>query len=175
MPRTSLVKCFAAVAGSVAILVALAAGCAAGVSKWRAPDFRLTRLNGKGKVTFSRFKGKPVLLNFWASWCPPCRVEMPGLSKIYEKYRKKGVKFLLIATSDTRKDAVDFLRSNKVRIPAVIDEHGDALLRKYRGRELPATYFIDRQRMVVAWKIGFITEDEVAHQLDRMLAPAKGS
>jgi thiol-disulfide isomerase/thioredoxin len=158
-----------------ALIVTLVAGCAAGVSKWRAPDFRLTRLNGKGKVSFSQFKGKPVLLNFWASWCPPCRVEMPGLSEVHEKYRKKGVEFLLIATSDTRKDAEAFLRSNKISIPAVIDEHGDSVLRKYRGRELPATYFIDRQGMVVAWAIGFLTEGQVAEQLDSLLAPGKGS
>ena len=148
---------------------ALVAGCSPGVLNRPAPAFKASLFDG-GTVTLSNFKGKLLVLNFWASWCPPCVAEMPAVQRAWEKYSKKGVNFLAIATEDTRKDAVNFLRANKIRFPVAYDEDSDAILRKYQGRGLPSTYFINRHGVVVDRHTGYISEELLTKKLDRLLA-----
>jgi len=169
MSRRSSIARATSPATVVALFCVLVAGCSAGVVSRPAPPFKATRFEG-GAVTLSAFKGKLLVLNFWASWCPPCRAEMPGVQKAWEKYSKKGVNFLAIATLDTRKDATGYLRESKVRLPVAFDDDGDAILRKYQGRGLPTTYFIDRRGTVIARHSGYMSEENLTQELDRLLA-----
>ena len=104
------------------------------------PDFSLSTLDGK-KISLKDFRGKIVLLNFWASWCVPCREEMPAMEKLYQEYKDKNFVILAVAVKDRRQDAIDFVKELKITYPIVLDP--DAQVGGLYGAwGLPATYLI---------------------------------
>jgi cytochrome c biogenesis protein CcmG/thiol:disulfide interchange protein DsbE len=110
-----------------------------------APDFALE--NGDGEtVRLSELRGRPVVVNVWTSWCPPCREEMPALKRVYRDYQDQGVVILgLNSTSqDTREAALSFAAEQGLTFPILLDEGGEAT-RLYQVRALPTTFFIDAQ------------------------------
>jgi len=113
-----------------------------------APDFTLDRLGG-GEVTLSDLRGKVVVVNLWASWCPPCRAEMPALQGVYEVNRERGLEVLAVNTTfqDSQADAADFVREFGLTFPVLMDESGD-VSRSYLLRALPTTFFIDRRGVI---------------------------
>jgi peroxiredoxin len=113
-----------------------------------APDFTLDTLDG-GSITLSDFRGQPVMLNIWASWCLPCRTEMPAIEKVHERLAKKGLVIIgLNATSqDTEAAARSFAQEFGLTFPIALDRDGSATAR-YQLMGLPSTYFIDRQGIV---------------------------
>jgi cytochrome c biogenesis protein CcmG, thiol:disulfide interchange protein DsbE len=121
------------------------AGARAGL---RAPDFSLERLDG-GQVTLSELRGRAVVVNLWASWCLPCRAEMPALEAAYQRYRGQGVEFVAVnATSQDREaDARALVSELGLTFPVGWDRSG-AVAEAYRLRGLPSTFFIDRNGMV---------------------------
>ena len=113
-----------------------------------APEFALE--NGKGEtVRLSELRGRPVVVNVWTSWCPPCREEMPALQRVYRDYQDKGVVILgLNSTSqDTREAALSFAAEQGLTFPILLDESGEAT-RLYQVRALPTTFFIDGQGII---------------------------
>jgi len=109
----------------------------------KAPDFNLEDFNGKHK-SLSEFKGKVVLLNFWAMWCPPCRVELPELSEIYTRYKDKGVVIIAISLDEGRdKDVKKFLSDRKITLPVL---HGTKKVVEAYGNFLgiPTSFLIDK-------------------------------
>ncbi len=119
----------------------------------KAPDFALKDMGGKA-VKLSDYKGKVVLVNFWATWCPPCKAEMPDLVKVYELYKKKGFVVLGISLDDEPTKAVpefltDFRKDTGVKVtyPILVgDEH---IADSYGGiRGIPTTFLIDRKGIV---------------------------
>ena len=109
-----------------------------------APDFDLTLLNG-GSFRLSDHLGKVVVLNFWGSWCPPCRWEMPDFQEMYQEYRDDGVVFVGIAVPpDDEEDARAFTEKIGVTYPVGLDPEGELLI-KYRVTSFPTTYLIDRE------------------------------
>jgi peroxiredoxin len=124
-----------------------AGGATSGLSNiarkgFKAPDFELQNITNE-TVRLSDYLGKPVILNLWASWCPPCREEMPTLNKIDQAYSKRGLIVLGVnmTAQDSLSAAVDFLRQNPVGFMILFDQEGDAA-RKYLVQALPTTYFI---------------------------------
>jgi cytochrome c biogenesis protein CcmG, thiol:disulfide interchange protein DsbE len=119
-----------------------------------APDFTLADPKGE-KYTLSSLRGKAVLINIWATWCPPCQAEMPALETYYQKYQGKGLVVLGVnATSqDYPLDIVPFTQKYGLTFPILLDETGD-LARKYELRSLPSSYFIDRNGLVAEVVIG---------------------
>jgi len=128
-----------------------------------APDFTLKSLDGQ-QVTLSQLKGHPVLINFWASWCPPCRLEMPDLVKAYTAHKAAGFVLLgLNATAlDTLPDVKAFVSEFGMNFPVLLDEDGsvEAL---YRLRGLPLSVFVDRQGIISRLNIGAMSADQFEH------------
>ena len=108
-----------------------------------APGFALEGLDG-GEVSLAALDGKVVVLNFWASWCGPCRLEMPDFQKAWEEHQEQGVVFVGIAVDDTASEASKFAEQVGVTYPLALDTTGD-VARAYRIRAVPSTYFIDRE------------------------------
>lgn len=104
------------------------------------PDFTLNAPDGK-KISLKDFRGKVVLLNFWASWCVPCREEMPAMEKLYQEYKQKNFTVFAIAVKDRKQDAIDFVKELKITYPIALDP--DAKVgSEYGAWGLPATYLI---------------------------------
>jgi cytochrome c biogenesis protein CcmG, thiol:disulfide interchange protein DsbE len=113
-----------------------------------APAFTLTDLDGQN-VNLSDLLGKVVVLNFWASWCPPCRAEMPAIQQVYQDYQDQGLVVLAVnvANQDTMTAMRTFLDSFEHTFPILVDENG-AVNRLYAVSSLPTTFFIDRDGMI---------------------------
>ena len=111
-----------------------------------APDFTVETFNGE-TLRLSDLRGQVVVLNFWASWCPPCRWEMPFFETISQEYKDRGVVFLGIAISDTIEDASDFADSAGVTYPLALDTTNE-IARDYETLGLPTTFLIDKDGVI---------------------------
>ncbi|BAS26542.1 TlpA family protein disulfide reductase [Limnochorda pilosa] len=122
----------------------------------RAPDFTLTSLEGV-PVSLGSFQGRPVIINFWASWCPPCREEMPHLQAA-AKADEELVVLAVDATHTERRqeDVAAFVEEYGLTFPVVLDRDG-AVNEEYLVRALPTSYFVDRQGVIRARYLGGMT------------------
>ena len=135
-----------------------------------APDFTLTDLTGKD-VVLSGLKGKVVLVNFWASWCPPCIMEIPSLSSFAETYRGQGVEVLAINVENIKVDQLqDFLQQHPHAFQTLLDP-SKRVQNRYGVRRLPETFLIDREGVVMKRYIGARDwmGDDVARTVDFLL------
>jgi cytochrome c biogenesis protein CcmG, thiol:disulfide interchange protein DsbE len=119
-----------------------------------APDFRVTTLDGQ-TLTLSDLRGAPVLLNFWASWCPPCKAEMPAMQKIYQEYAGRGLIVLAVNASaqDDVAAARAFLLDYGLTFPVGLDMQNEAM-RAFNVTSLPSTYFIRADGIIEEVVIG---------------------
>lgn len=134
-----------------------------------APNFRLRDMNGRN-VSLSDLRGKVVLLNFWATWCGPCRVEMPAMERLYRAYDRKDFEILAVST-DAQGTAVTrpFQQENKLTFPILHDSDFRVGL-SYGARTLPMTFMVDRQGIVRQHIFGARDWEALeAHQLIEML------
>ena len=113
-----------------------------------APDFRLTLLGG-GEVALSDLREQVVIVNLWASWCPPCRAEMPALQEVYEAYGELGLEILAVNTAyqDSQAAAARFVEEYGLTFPIPLDQTGE-VSRSYLLRALPTSFFIDRDGVI---------------------------
>lgn len=127
-----------------------------------APDFTLAVL-GDGEITLSDLKGRPVLINFWASWCPPCRVEMPDLVRAFEQHEDQG--FIILGIDLTFQDSVPdvraFVEEFEMSFPVLLDETGEVTAEKYRLLGLPMSVFVDREGIIRRIHIGAMTGEQI--------------
>lgn len=132
-----------------------------------APDFELKTLNGE-RVKLSDFKGKKVLINFWATWCPPCVEEMPAMQEFHDEHAaKEGVVILAVNATDKESniDTVKrFVHEFGISFPILLDDNGDVLL-NYEVLTLPTSLIIDEGGMVVEQLLGPITEEVLVEKL----------
>jgi len=122
-------------------------GSLAGGGTPDAPAFTLERLNGDGELAVESLRGKTLVLNFWASWCGPCKDETPLLQEGWQRWRDRDVVFVGIDVRDLRSDARDFLKRFGVTYPNVYDGKGSTVGR-YGVTGFPETYFVDARGRV---------------------------
>ncbi len=111
-----------------------------------APDFTLTSLSGE-TVQLSALRGKVVFLNFWTSWCPPCKTEMPAIQQLSEQSPDVAVLAVNVSDQDRLEDAQLFLASNRINLDALLDSDG-SVSRLYQVEALPTSFFIDKQGII---------------------------
>jgi cytochrome c biogenesis protein CcmG/thiol:disulfide interchange protein DsbE len=133
----------------------------------RAPDFELTLFDGS-QVRLSDFRGKALFLNFWASWCPPCRAEARSLEAAWRYYRDRDVVFLGVNIQDPEENARQFLKDFGVTYMNGRDAQGRIAI-DYGLYGLPETFFIDRTGLITYKHIGAIGEATLAQKMDEAL------
>ncbi|WP_423225610.1 TlpA disulfide reductase family protein [Candidatus Amarolinea aalborgensis] len=111
-----------------------------------APDFSLSRLDGQS-VRLADWHGQPVVLNFWATWCPPCRAEMPALQAAAQAYGDQGVRVLGVNQAEEANQVAGFMQTLGLDFPVLLDRDA-AVSQLYRVRSLPTTFFIDREGVI---------------------------
>ena len=118
-----------------------------------APDFELMSPDGN-LLRLSDLRGQPVILNLWASWCPPCKAEMPALENVHRQYEEDGLVVLGVNMTyqDRVSDVVQFLADEGLTFPIVMDMDG-SVGRRYQMRALPTTFFIDRSGMIHSMEV----------------------
>ena len=120
-----------------------------------APQFSLPGISGD-RVSLADFKGKTVVLNFWATWCPPCIEELPSLEALYRQNKDKGFIVLAVASRDDADAVREMKEKSRLTMPVVLDEDG-AVANRYKATGFPETFIIDREgkiRMFVDPEIG---------------------
>ena len=137
------------------------------VSGEPAQEFSLELLDGSA-LALSDLRGRVVMLNFWASWCPPCRREAPALEKVYREYSGQRVEFIGVDIWDRRDDALEFIDRYEVTYPNGIDDKGTILI-DYGVTGIPETLFINCDGVLAKKFAGPISADKLRSVLDEML------
>ena len=117
-----------------------------------AADFRLPDPDGR-RVSLREHRGKVVFLNFWATWCGPCRIEMPEMEKLYQEFKARDFVILAVDFRESPAQVRRFTQELKLTYPVLIDEDG-SVFQTYLVRGLPATYLIDRKGIMVGRAVG---------------------
>ena len=135
-----------------------------------APDFELVTLNGES-IALSDLHGKSILINFWASWCPPCRSEMPAMQQIYTEYRLDD--FVILAVNGTHQDSLtkaeSFVAERGLTFPILLDTDGQ-VSSIYQVRSLPTSFFVDSEGVIREVVIGGpMSEALLRTRVDRLL------
>ena len=112
-----------------------------------AQDFSGSLING-GNTTLAAYKGKVVLIDFWASWCKPCRQSMPHLKELAARYAAKGMVVLGINLDKTKKDALDFMQQTGILFPVIYGPENQKTSGMYNVRGIPATFLVDRKGVI---------------------------
>lgn len=141
------------------------------VEEGKAPDFTLTDLRGT-KVTLSELRGKVVLVEFWATWCPPCKDAVPEMNKVYEKYKDKNVQVLAISVDqggDVASKLNSFVKEHRVDYPVLIDDKKVNV--SYGVGNIPVAFIIDKEGKVAKKHIGFMDElsEKVSKDIEALL------
>jgi cytochrome c biogenesis protein CcmG/thiol:disulfide interchange protein DsbE len=145
-----------------------------------APDFKLEDLSGK-KVTLADYKGKALMINFWATWCGPCKLETPWIVELRNQYAAKGFEVLGIDSEadDLKADDTDgfakqktaverFVKQEKMPYPVLMN--GDSIAKKYGGLDaMPTTFWVDRTGKVVASQMGITSKEDMEEKIKKAI------
>ena len=156
----------------LATTVVACSGPGVGVSRGinvgnRAPDFTLEALDGT-KVSLKNYRGKVVLINFWATWCPPCRAEIPEIEAAFEARQDDGFVVFGVNVEEARETVAPFVDAFEMSYPVLLDESG-RLLQTYRAMGLPMSVIIDQDGVIQARHIGFLTAADLDSYLAELL------
>ena len=145
----------------LAALLALVAGTASALDKGaRSPELGAKDLTGK-PVTLSTLAGKVVIVDFWATWCAPCKEEMPVLERLYQKYRGRGLVIVGVSVDEEGGNVAPFIKKMKVSFPIVHDQ-GHKIADRFKPPKMPSSYVIDRKGIVRYIHEGFHAKDAAA-------------
>lgn len=134
---------------------------------FRAPNFELKTLDGK-TVELADNGGKPSFINIWASWCPPCKVEMPHIQEAYEKYGDR-INFLMVnlTESDDMNKMKEYLSSEGYTFPVLLDEKGEVADR-YGVLSIPMTYAVDDKGVIVHKQMGAMSREQIFDLMEQL-------
>jgi len=133
-----------------------------------APDFQLQNLDGQ-TVSLGNLQGKPVLINFWATWCPPCRSEMPYIQEIYEAWADKELVVLAINIGESSSKAEEFRQSYNLSFTVLLDTKQD-VAQRYNITGIPTTFFIDKDGIIQDKVIGaFQNKTQIENRLSKIM------
>jgi len=138
------------------------------ITSGAAPDFTLTSFYGK-TLTLSKLQGKVVVVNFWASWCPPCRVEAPYLEQTWRKYKDRGVVFVGVDYADTEPNALAYIKEFDITYFNWPDL-GTRISQSYNIKGVPETYYVARNGEVRGNTIGPLSPPQLDQKIDGLLA-----
>ena len=136
-----------------------------------APAFTLRRLAGAGSVSLAAYRGKPVVLNFWASWCGPCKSEAAVLERDWMRFRSRGVVFLGVDDKDFPSDARRFVAAHGLTFP-MLDDGSGSVTGSYGVQQVPETYVVSPQGKIVAHFAGPLTAPGWGAKFRQALAKA---
>jgi len=153
------------------VILSLITGCTSrdkgSASTAAAPDFTLQDLSGR-KVSLSGLKGSVVLLEFWATWCPPCRTSIPGLERLHREYGDKGLKILAISVDEGGIDKVrKFVADYKITYPVL--KGTDDVSSRYQVRMIPALFLVDKQGIIRKQYLMGGNDDELENEIKALL------
>lgn len=139
----------------------------------KAPDFTLSTFDGK-PLTLSALRGQVVLLDFWASWCAPCRQEMPFLQLLEKRYGKRGFRVVAVNIDNHARNALQFLRDLNIRFKPVWDE-ARRVVTRYDVATMPTTFLIDKTGKIRFVHSGFETENyhQYKQQIELLLGQGR--
>ncbi|MFL0166213.1 TlpA family protein disulfide reductase [Candidatus Clostridium helianthi] len=127
--------------------------------KTKAIDFNLKDLNGN-ELSLSDLKGKKVFLNFWATWCPPCKAEMPEIEKLYQETKDSDLVIVSVEIGEPLNTVKSFIDSNKYNFKVLIDPD-QSVATKYNITSIPTSYFIDKDGNIVSKHVGGMNIDQM--------------
>ncbi len=129
-----------------------------------ADDFTLTMADGTS-FRLSQHRGKTVLVNFWATWCPPCREEMPALERLYRQHKDRGLVLVAVSIDADSKVVPPYVKASKLTFPIALDPKAE-VANKYGVRALPSSFVIDRQGTMTGLALGpRVWDNEASHAL----------
>ncbi len=133
----------------------------------RARDFTLKALDG-AEVSLGDYVGDVVLINFWATWCAPCRAELPGFEAAHRAHRDQGFVVLGINVQESHEVVQSFVDEMGVTYPVLLDEKGE-VMKEYRILGLPASLLVDREGVIAVRHLGYLPEDKLGEYLGKSL------
>lgn len=156
----------------LALVLASCGGSGSGVSEGitegsRAPGFRLEALDGS-QISLEEYRGQVVLINFWATWCDPCRAEFPDLQAVYEARQDDGFAVLGVNSHETRGAIAPFVAAMGASYPILIDD-GGRVAKAYRPVGLPMSVLLDQEGIIQVRHLGLLTEDQLQEYLADLL------
>ncbi len=131
-----------------------------------APGFTLTNLEGE-QLSLDDFRGRPVLINLWATWCGPCRIEMPAIQSRFEKYQDDGFAVLAVNFDEQQAEVQAFRDEFGLTFQILLDP-GAKVQNLYRNRSYPSSFFIDRSGVIQVQHIGVMTEGQLDENLKKI-------
>lgn len=137
------------------------------VEKGPAPMFSMPTFDGPD-LSLADLKGKVVVVNFWASWCPPCKDEAPYFEKVYRQYKDRGVVFVGVDYMDTEKEAREFIKTYNITYPNGPDLRGK-ISQAYRIRGVPETFFVDKEGILQGMVIGPVPQQQLIQKIETLL------
>lgn len=160
-------KTFAASLGALAIILIASTPISAAAPDEPAPPFQLKDLQGK-TLSLADYKGKVLFLNFWATWCPPCRAEIPDFIEAYRQYNARGMEILGVSVDKmTEEKLLDFVNGMKINYPVALADAG--IVNDFRpGQYIPATIIIDKKGVIRYREVGGIDKETLVRYFEEL-------
>lgn len=132
-----------------------------------APELMLQSLDGR-PASLNDYRGQVVMINFWATWCPPCRAEMPDMEQVYQEKKQQGFAVLAVNIQEARDPITEFVNRFGLSFPVLMDTKGE-VTQQYGIYSLPTSYFIDQQGRIAELNVGALSKSAISKKVEALL------